>query len=83
MPPAEVQELQEQLEELAEWKDEAIRDQDFERAAYLRDREKEVQEEIKRRRDEWERKQEEKQRTPEAKRKPRAPFAMNTEGMSP
>jgi len=59
VPPAEVQELQGQLEELAEWKDEAIRDQDFERAAYLRDREKEVQEEIKRRRDEWERKQEE------------------------
>ncbi|MDH3734482.1 MAG: ATP-dependent Clp protease ATP-binding subunit [Gemmatimonadota bacterium] len=59
VPPAEVQELQEQLEELAEWKDEAIRDQDFERAAYLRDREKEVQEEIKRRRDEWERKQHE------------------------
>ncbi len=59
VPPAEVQELQEQLEELAEWKDEAIRDQDFERAAYLRDREKEIQEEIKRRRDEWERQQEE------------------------
>jgi len=59
VPPAEVQELQEQLEELAGWKDEAIRDQDFERAAYLRDREKEVQEEIKRRRDEWERTQEE------------------------
>ncbi len=58
VPPAEVQELQEQLQELAEWKDEAIRDQDFERAAYLRDREKEIQEEIKRRRDEWERKQE-------------------------
>jgi ATP-dependent Clp protease ATP-binding subunit ClpC len=59
VPPVEVQELQEQLAELAEWKDEAIRDQDFERAAYLRDREKEVQEEIKRRRDEWERKQHE------------------------
>jgi ATP-dependent Clp protease ATP-binding subunit ClpC len=59
VPPAEVQELQEQLEELAEWKSEAIRDQDFERAAYLRDREKEIQEEIKRRRDEWERQQEE------------------------
>jgi len=59
VPPAEVQELQGQLDELAEWKDEAIRDQDFERAAYLRDREKEVQEEIKRRRDEWERQQEE------------------------
>ena len=59
VPPPEVQELQEQLEELGEWKDEAIRDQDFERAAYLRDREKEVQEEIKRRRDEWERQREE------------------------
>ncbi|MGH7540845.1 MAG: AAA family ATPase, partial [Gemmatimonadota bacterium] len=47
------------LKELGQWKDESIRDQDFERAAYLRDREKEVQEEIKRRRDEWERQQEE------------------------
>ena len=54
-PPAEVQEFHAKLEELAEWKDAAIGDQDFERAAYLRDREKEVQEEIKRRRDEWER----------------------------
>ena len=54
-PPAEVQEFHARLEELAEWKDAAISDQDFERAAYLRDREKEVQEEIKRRRDEWER----------------------------
>ncbi|MFQ5689584.1 MAG: ATP-dependent Clp protease ATP-binding subunit [Gemmatimonadota bacterium] len=59
IPPPEVQELQKQLEELGEWKDQAIRDQDFERAAYLRDREKEVQEEIKRRRDEWERQREE------------------------
>ncbi len=55
VPPAEVQEFNTKLEELAEWKDAAISDQDFERAAYLRDREKEVQEEIKRRRDEWER----------------------------
>ena len=54
-PPAEVQEFHAKLEELAEWKDAAISDQDFERAAYLRDREKEVQEELKRRRDEWER----------------------------
>jgi ATP-dependent Clp protease ATP-binding subunit ClpC len=59
VPPPEVQELQEQLEELAEAKDEAIRDQDFERAAELRDREKEIQEEIKRRRDDWERQREE------------------------
>ncbi|MFQ5677996.1 MAG: ATP-dependent Clp protease ATP-binding subunit [Gemmatimonadota bacterium] len=59
VPPPEVQELQEQLEELGQWKEQAIRDQDFERAAYLRDREREVQEEIKRRRDEWERQREE------------------------
>jgi ATP-dependent Clp protease ATP-binding subunit ClpC len=54
VPPPEVQELQGQLEELAGWKEEAIRDQDFERAAYLRDREKEIQEDIKRKREEWE-----------------------------
>jgi ATP-dependent Clp protease ATP-binding subunit ClpC len=35
VPPPEVQELQEQLDELSGWKEEAIRDQDFERAAYL------------------------------------------------
>ncbi len=66
VPPPEVQELQEQLEELAQWKEQAIRDQDFERAAYLRDREKEVQEEIKRRRDEWERQREEHRPTVDA-----------------
>jgi ATP-dependent Clp protease ATP-binding subunit ClpC len=54
VPPPEVQELQEELEELGDEKDAAIRDQDFEQAAELRDREKELQEEIKRRRDEWE-----------------------------
>jgi ATP-dependent Clp protease ATP-binding subunit ClpC len=59
VPPPEVQERQEQLDELSEWKEEAIRDQDFERAAYLRDREKEIQEEIKRERQEWERRRRE------------------------
>jgi ATP-dependent Clp protease ATP-binding subunit ClpC len=54
VPPPEVQELQQQLEELGDEKDDAIRDQDFERAAELRDREKEIQEEIKRRREQWE-----------------------------
>ncbi len=57
VPPAEMKEFQTKLDELATWKDAAISDQDFERAAYLRDREKEIQEEIKRRRDEWERTQ--------------------------
>ncbi|MDP2479436.1 MAG: ATP-dependent Clp protease ATP-binding subunit [Candidatus Palauibacterales bacterium] len=54
VPPPEVQQLQEEVDALADRKDEAIRDQDFERAAELRDREKEIQEEIKRRREEWE-----------------------------
>jgi ATP-dependent Clp protease ATP-binding subunit ClpC len=54
VPPPEVQQLQEEVDALADLKDEAIRDQDFERAAELRDREKEIQEEIKRRREEWE-----------------------------
>ncbi len=54
VPPSEVQDLQKSLEELADQKDEAIRDQDFERAAYLRDREKELQEQIKQLRETWE-----------------------------
>ena len=59
VPPPEVQELQEELEELGEEKDAAIRDQDFEQAAELRDREKELQEEIKRRREDWEKERKE------------------------
>ena len=59
VPPPEVKQLQEQMDELAGWKEEAIRDQDFERAAYLRDREKEIKEEIKREREEWERRRKE------------------------
>ncbi|HSH45404.1 MAG TPA: ATP-dependent Clp protease ATP-binding subunit [Longimicrobiales bacterium] len=54
VPPLEVTELKESLEELAEKKDEAIRDQDFERAAELRDQERELQNEIRRRQEEWE-----------------------------
>ena len=59
VPPPEVQQLQEQLDELSGWKEEAIRDQDFERAAYLRDREKEIKDDIKREREEWERRRKE------------------------
>jgi ATP-dependent Clp protease ATP-binding subunit ClpC len=59
VPPPEVKQLQEQMDELAGWKEEAIRDQDFERAAYLRDREKEIKEDIKREREEWERRRKE------------------------
>jgi ATP-dependent Clp protease ATP-binding subunit ClpC len=54
VPPPEVTELKEQVESLSEKKDEAIRDQDFERAAELRDRERELQAEIRKRQEDWE-----------------------------
>lgn len=57
VPPPEVQELREQLESISQKKDEAIRDQDFEAAADLRDREKELQAEIKRNQQTWEQEQ--------------------------
>ncbi len=46
--------LKAQQEELAEAKDQAIRDQDFERAAELRDRERELQRKIAEREEQWE-----------------------------
>ncbi len=54
VPPPEVGTLKEQLDELAELKDEAIRDQDFERAAELRDQERELQRKISEREQAWE-----------------------------
>ncbi len=54
VPPPEVADLKQQLEELAESKDEAIRDQDFERAAELRDRERDLQQKISEREQAWE-----------------------------
>ncbi|UCC72728.1 MAG: ATP-dependent Clp protease ATP-binding subunit [Gemmatimonadota bacterium] len=54
VPPPEVADLQEELKKIGELKDEAIRDQDFERAAELRDNERDLQSEIRRRREEWE-----------------------------
>ncbi len=54
VPPPEVADLQEDLKRIGQLKDEAIRDQDFERAAELRDKEREQQTEIRRRREEWE-----------------------------
>ncbi len=53
VPPPEVQDLKKQLEELGEKKDEAIRDQDFEEAARLRDQEKDLQQTIELKREEW------------------------------
>jgi ATP-dependent Clp protease ATP-binding subunit ClpC len=59
VPPPEVQQLQAELDDLAVSKDEAIRDQDFERAAMLRDREKELNAEIRRTKEEWAKQQKE------------------------
>jgi len=53
VPPPEVQKLREELDEMSQKKDEAIRDQDFEAAAQLRDGEKELQTEIKHIQEEW------------------------------
>jgi ATP-dependent Clp protease ATP-binding subunit ClpC len=53
-PPLEVEELKSSLSEIAEKKEEAIRDQDFEKAAELRDQERELQEEIRRNQEAWE-----------------------------
>ncbi len=54
VPPAEVADLKKKVEEVAEKKDQAIRDQDFERAAELRDYERELQREIQEREKAWE-----------------------------
>jgi ATP-dependent Clp protease ATP-binding subunit ClpC len=54
VPPPEVADLKEQAEAMSAKKDEAIRDQDFERAAELRDQERELQGEIRKRQEEWE-----------------------------
>ncbi len=59
VPPPEVQQLREELEDLGAAKDEAIRNQDFERAAILRDREKDLQSEIRRTQEAWEKQQRE------------------------
>jgi ATP-dependent Clp protease ATP-binding subunit ClpC len=54
VPPPEVSDLKQQLDELATKKDDAIRDQDFERAAELRDHERELQRKIQEREKAWE-----------------------------
>ena len=58
VPPAEVAELKERLEGVNRDKEEAVRDQNFERAASLRDLEREVQAEIRKRQEEWEKERE-------------------------
>lgn len=54
VPPAEVADLKSDMEAVGEQKDEAIRDQDFERAAELRDSERELQQKITAREKVWE-----------------------------
>ncbi len=54
-PPAEVAELKAQLEQVNLQKEEAVRDQNFERAAALRDQERELQNQIRLKQEEWER----------------------------
>ena len=54
VPPPEVEELKEQLAEIASKKEEAIGDQDFERAAELRDEEREFSQAIRAQQEAWE-----------------------------
>jgi ATP-dependent Clp protease ATP-binding subunit ClpC len=54
VPPPEVEELKEQLSDIANRKEEAIGNQDFERAAELRDEEREFSQSIRQRQEEWE-----------------------------
>src|SRR5919201_3833707 len=55
VPPPEVAELKDKLENLSGDKEAAVRDQNFERAASLRDAERELQSDIRRKQEEWER----------------------------
>jgi ATP-dependent Clp protease ATP-binding subunit ClpC len=54
VPPADVEELKDQLAEIAKRKEDAIGDQDFERAAELRDEEREFGLAIRKRQEAWE-----------------------------
>jgi ATP-dependent Clp protease ATP-binding subunit ClpC len=63
VPPPEVEELKDELEEIAEKKEDAIKDQDFERAAELRDDEKGLLDRIRTAEEEWE--EERRQHRPE------------------
>ena len=54
VPPPDMDELKEELAGISEKKESAIRDQDFERAAELRDEERGVQKRIRDRQESWE-----------------------------
>ena len=53
LPPPEVEQLKEKLAAINERKEEAIRDQDFERAAELRDSERDLLQQIKEKQETW------------------------------
>ena len=63
VPPLEVEELKEQLVEIAKRKEDSIGNQDFERAAELRDEEREFSQAIREKQDAWE--EERRQHRPE------------------
>jgi ATP-dependent Clp protease ATP-binding subunit ClpC len=63
VPPPEVAKLKDDLEQISRDKENAVRDQNFERAAALRDSERELQSEIRRKQDEWERERQTKRPT--------------------
>jgi ATP-dependent Clp protease ATP-binding subunit ClpC len=54
VPPPEVAQLKDDLDKVNTDKETAVRDQNFERAASLRDKERELQGEIRKKQDEWE-----------------------------
>src|SRR3989454_3393051 len=54
VPPAEVAELKAALEKVNVQKEDAVRDQNFERAASLRDQERDLQNQIRLKNEEWE-----------------------------
>jgi ATP-dependent Clp protease ATP-binding subunit ClpC len=54
VPPPEVAKLKEDLEKVNSEKEASVRDQNFERAAGLRDRERDLQGEIRKKQEEWE-----------------------------
>src|SRR5689334_19423496 len=54
VPPAEVAELKTALEKVNVQKEDAVRDQNFERAAALRDQERDLQNQIRLKNEEWE-----------------------------
>ncbi len=54
VPPPEVEELKDELAAVNEKKEDAIRDQDFEKAAELRDEEREILQRIKEKQEAWE-----------------------------